>query len=132
MCNIPCKECSRKVYVNEVAFTDGTLILTLPDNISYNKQCKYCFVITTAIPNTVTRNAPVVAVVGDGTTQFPLLTRCGAAVLEQQLSSRRRYPFRVATSAAGGSLILLCDLPEVEDTTLAALNDAATTGGDGA
>ena len=127
MCNNSCNECSRKVYVNEVSFADNTLILTLPDTTTYSKQGKYCFVITTAIPNTVTRNSPVVAVIGAGTTQFPLLTRCGAAVLEQQLRSRQRYLFRVATSAAGGSLVLLGTLPCVENTTLPALNDA--TGG---
>lgn len=131
MCNTSCRDCPKLVYVNEVAFTDGTLILTLPETTSYNRGCQYCFIITTAIPNTVTRNAPVVAVIGTGTTQFPLLTRCGAAVLEQQLRSRTRYPFRVATSAAGGSLTILKQLPDVEDTTLAALNDAIE-GGDGA
>ena len=130
-CNRSCCECPRKVYVNTVAFTDGTLVLTLPDTQSYTDGCQYCFVITTAIPNTVTRNAPVAAVVGAGTVQFPLLTRCGAQVLEQQIDSRCRYPFRVVTTEAGGSLVILRDLPGVSRTTLAALNDA-TEGGAGA
>lgn len=121
-----CRECSRKVYVATTAFTDGNLVLTLPSTAAYNKGCKYCLIITTALPAGLTRNAPVVAVVGDGTTQFPLLTRCGAPVLEQQISPRRRYPVRVNTTASGGSLSVLCDLPEVDYTTLAALNDAGT------
>ena len=127
-CNQSCAECKRKIYVNTVAFTDGTLILTLPDDRSYTDGCQYCFVITTAIPDTVTRNAPVAAVVGAGTVQFPLLTRCGAQVLEQQITSRQRYPFRVSTTAAGGNLVILRALPCVERTTLDALNDAVEGG----
>lgn len=130
MCNSCCRECRRKVYINTVAFTDGSLVLTLPDNISYSNCGKYCFVITTDIPDTVTINAPVVAVVGDGTTQFPVLDRCGAQVVAQQINNRCRYPFRVSTSAAGGTITILSKLPCVQVTTLAALNDAE--GGAGA
>ena len=127
-CNRSCRECPKKVYVNTVAFTDGVLILTLPADKTYTDGRQYCFVITTSIPNTVTRNAPVAAVIGTGTVQYPLLTRCGAQVLEQQLTSRERYPFRVSTTAAGGNLVILRALPCVERTTLAALNDAAEGG----
>lgn len=127
-CNRSCRECPRKIYVNAVAFTGGTLVLTLPADRTYTDGCQYCFVITTAIPDTVTRNAPVAAVVGTGTVQFPLLTRCGTQVLEQQLTSRQRYPFRVSTTAAGGNLVILSCLPPVENTTLAALNDAVEGG----
>ena len=134
-CNGICAGCKQKVYVNTVTFTDGTLILTLPATTSYDNYCKYCFVITTALPDGITRDAPVVAIVEGGTVQFPLLTICGAQVLEQQINTRQRYPFRVATSAAGGSLTILRPLPIVETTTLAALNDAeapADGGGGGA
>lgn len=127
-CNRSCRECHKKVYVNTVAFTDGVLILTLPADKTYTDGCQYCFVITTTIPNTVTRNAPVAAVIGTGTVQYPLLTRCGAQVLEQQLTSRERYPFRVSTTSVGGNLVILRALPCVERTTLAALNDAAEGG----
>ena len=127
-CNRSCRECPKKVYVNTVAFTDGVLILTLPADKTYTDGCQYCFVITTTIPNTVTRNAPVAAVIGTGTVQYPLLTRCGAQVLEQQLTSRERYPFRVSTTSVGGNLVILRALPCVERTTLAALNDAAEGG----
>lgn len=130
-CNRSCRECPRKIYVNTVAFTDGTLILTLPEGRDYSDGSRYCFVITTTIPDTVTRNAPVAAVIGAGTVQFPLLTRCGAQVLEQQITTRERYPFRVSTTTAGGNLIIMRELPWVERTTLASLN-AATEGGAGA
>lgn len=120
-----CKLCNRLAFINDVAFTDGVLILTLPETISYNDRERYCFVITTALPDGVTLNAPVAAVVGDGTTQFPLLTRSGDPVVSQQINVRRRYPVRINTTTAGGTLTILSDLPQVETTTLAALNDAA-------
>ena len=123
-----CDECRRKAYVSTVTFADGTLTLNLPDNISYTDGCKFCFVITTALPDGVTLNAPVVATVGTGATEFPVLDRCGAQVVAQQLRTRRRYPFRVSTNATSGSIVLLGCLPDVESTTLAALNDA-TEGG---
>lgn len=128
-CNRSCCGCPREVYISEVAFTAGALVLTLPEDESYDRGEKFCFLITTALPDGITRDAPVVAVVGDGTTQFPLLTVCGAQVVEQQIVPRKHYPFRVATSAAGGSLIILRPLPCVNAPTLAALNDAAAAGG---
>ena len=126
-CN-SCRECACKAYVNTVTFADGTLTLTLPDNISYTNGGRFCFIITTPLPDEATVNAPVVAVVGTGTTEFPVLDRCGAQVVAQQLRTRRRYPFRVSTNATSGSVVLLCDLPDVDNTVLAALNDAAEGG----
>lgn len=123
-CNNSCKVCRKLAFITDVAFTDGNLVLTLPDNISYDDGYQYCFVITTALPDGVTLNAPVVVVVGDGTTQFPVLCRCGNIVVSQQISTRRRYPFRVNTSAAAGSITILSTLPQVDTTTLASLNDA--------
>ncbi len=132
MCNCACSECPRKVYVSDITFADGTLTLNFPDTISYVNRCKYCFVLTTTIPDEATVNAPVVVTVGDGTVEFPLLDKCGAQVIVQQLRTRRRYKFRVETTATGGSVTILCCLPEVDGTTLAALNDAVAEGGAGA
>ena len=131
-CNAACRECSRKVYVSTITFADGTLTLNFPDTMSYVNRCKYCFVLTTDLPDAATVNAPVVVTVGAGTVEFPLLNKCGGQVTAQQLRTRRRYPFRVETTAAGGSIRLLCCLPEVDGTTLAALNDAVAEGGAGA
>lgn len=117
-----CNVCRRKLFVNSAAFEGGKLVLTLPEAAPYTKGSRYCLVITTALPADVTRDAPVVAVIGGGTTQYPLTTRCCTPVLEQQISPRKRYPVRVNTTAAGGSLTILCALPETDDTTLAALN----------
>ena len=126
------KLCDHFVVTTAVAFADGTLTLTLPDDITYGNCEKYCIVIRQTIPDTTTINAPVVAVIGTGTTEFPLLTRCGAPVVAQQVSTRHKYPVLVATTAAGGSLKVLRDLPYVESASLGALNDAVAEGGAGA
>lgn len=128
-CNRACKVCDRLAFVSDVTFATDTLTLNFPGTISYVNGCKYCFVLTTALPDAATVNAPVVATVGAGTTEFPLLDRCGAQVVAQQLRTRRRYPVRISTTAAGGSVTVLCGLPDVDSTTLAALNDAE--GGEG-
>lgn len=110
--------------VSAAAYADGVLTLTLPDNITYIDGRKYCIVIGQAIPATTTLTADVVAVIGAGTTEFPLLTRCGTAVTAQQISTRKRYPVRIDTTATGGTIKILCDLPCVDADTLNALNDA--------
>jgi 3-deoxy-D-manno-octulosonate 8-phosphate phosphatase KdsC-like HAD superfamily phosphatase len=92
--------------------------------VSYDNGEKYCIVVGQTIPAATTLNAPVVAVVGDGTTQFPLITRCGAPVVSQQISTRIKYPVCVTTSSTGGTLRVLRCLPEVEVFTLNSLNDA--------
>jgi len=118
------KLCPHFVVTTAVTFADGALTLTLPDDITYNNCEKYCIVVGQSIPDTATINAPVVAVVGAGTTTFPLVTRCGAPVVAQQVGTRHKYPVYVTTTATGGSFKVLCDLPCVETTTLNALNEA--------
>ena len=128
-CNSACKECDRKVYVSTITFAADTLTLNFPDTMSYVNGRKYCFVLTTPLPDAATVNAPVVVTVGDGTTEFPLLDRCGTQVVAQQLRTRRRYPFRVGTTATGGTVTLLCGLPDVDGATAFALNDVPEGGG---
>lgn len=70
-CNSACKECDRKVYVSAITFAADTLTLNFPDTMSYVNGRKYCFVLTTPLPDAATVNAPVVVTVGDGTTEFP-------------------------------------------------------------
>jgi len=118
------KLCSHFVITTAVAFADGTLTLTLPDDVTYGSCEKFCLVIGQALPDTVTLNAPVVAVIGAGTTTFPLITCCGAPVVAQQISTRRRYETVVTTTPTGGSFKVLSPLPCVESTTLNALNEA--------
>lgn len=123
------KLCPNFVITTAVAFAGDTLTITLPDDVTYTDGCRYCIVIGQAIPDATTLNAAVVAVVGDGTTTFPLLDNCGAPVLARQLSTRTKYPVRVNTTATGGSIKVLRQLPHVDTVTLNALNDAAAAGG---
>jgi len=118
------KLCPHFVITTAVAFADGTLTLTLPEDVTYGNCEKFCIVIGQTLPDTVTLNAPVVAVIGTGTTEIPLVNRCGAPVVAQQISTRRRYPTLVTTTSTGGTIKVLCDLPCVESTTLNALNEA--------
>lgn len=121
------KICPHFVVTTAVAFTDGSLVLTLPDDVTYSDNQKYCIVIGQTIPDTTTLNAPVVAVIGTGTTQFPL-TRCGSPVVSQQVSTRVKYPVIIKTTATGGSLAVLRELICVDNTTLNSLNSVVEGG----
>lgn len=125
------KICPRFAVTTAVTFANGVLSLTLPDTLTYSNGEKYCIVIGQTIPDTTTLNAPVVAVIGTGTTEFPLISRCGSPVVAQQVSTRVKYPVCVSTTATGGSLRVLRDLINVDAFTLNALN-AAPEGGAGA
>ena len=120
--------CPRFIMTTAVTFADGTLTLTLPDTVTYADRCRYCIVIAQALPDGVTLDADVVAVIGTGTTEFPLVDRCGAPVTAQQVFTRRRYPVLVSTTATGGTIRVLCGLPCIDGTSLNALNDAAEGG----
>lgn len=132
-CNRSCMECTNKVVATAATLIDGVLVLTLPADIRYANGCKYCFVFGTALPDGVPVNTPVAVVVGANPVQFPVLTRIGTQMVVQQLRTRWRYPFRVATTATAGSIVLLRCLDDFGAPVLAALNDAvAPAGGDGA
>lgn len=131
-CNRSCMECANKVVASAATLVDGVLVLTLPADVRYANDCKYCFVLGTALPDGVPINTPVAVAIGTGTVQFPVLTRCGTQMVVQQLRTRCRYPFRVATTATAGSIVLLKCLDDPGVPVLAALNDAtAPAGGDG-
>ena len=121
------KLCPHFVVTTAVAFTDGNLVLSLPDTVTYGDREKFCIVIGQTIPAATTLNAPVVAVIGAGTEQFGVL-RCGVPVVSQQVAVRTIYPVIVRTSTTTGSLNVLRELPRVDSTTLNSLNEA----GDGA
>lgn len=124
-CKYKCgKLCPNFVVTTAVAFAGGTLALTLPEDITYTDCHKYCIVIGQTIPDTTTLNADVVAVIGTGTVEFPLVTKCGTTVVAQQIGTRRKYPVSINTTATGGNIRVLCDLPCVDTTALGALNDA--------
>lgn len=132
-CNRSCMECANKVVATAATLIDGVLVLTLPADIRYANGCKYCFVLGTALPDGVPINTPVAVVVGTNPVQFPVVTCAGTQMVAQQLRTRWRFPFRVATTTTAGSIRLLRCLCDSGATVLAALNDAvAPGGGDGA
>ena len=127
-CNRSCMECANKVIATAATLIDGVLVLTLPGDIRYANRCKYCFVLGTTLPDGVPVNTPVAVVVGTNPVQFPVLTCAGTQMVVQQLRTRCRYPFRVATTATAGSIVLLRCLDNSGAPVLAALNDAVEGG----
>ena len=98
------KVCDHFVVTTAVTFADGTLTLTLPDDVTYGDGNHFCIVIGQTIPAETTINAPVVAVIGTGATEFPLLTRCGDPVVSQQVDVRRKYRINIIAVKNGNML----------------------------
>ena len=105
-CKNVCRLCNRLIISTAVAFTNGNLVITIPEG-SYNNNEKYCIVIAQAIPQTVTINAPVVIQIGAGTQLYPLTTRNCAAVTACGVRTRTKYSTIVQTSADSGVFRLL-------------------------
>lgn len=106
MCKTICKLCPRLVISQSVTYADGVLTVNLPAG-SYQNGCKYCIVIAQSIPATTIIGAPVVATIGTGTVQYPLV-KCNCKQLTAcALRTRTRYSVVVETTPTGGSLKLL-------------------------
>ena len=101
-CQTVCRLCNRLAISTAVAFTDGNLVITLPQ-ATYENGEKVCIVIAQAIPEETTITAPVVIQIGDGTVQYPLTTRCCAQVTACGVRTRTRYATNVITSATGAT-----------------------------
>ena len=106
VCQNVCKLCPRLAISTAVEFTEGNLVITLPQN-AYRNGEKVCIVIAQTIPEETTITAPVVIQIGDGTEQYPLTTRCCAQVTACGVRTRTRYATRVATSANGATFRML-------------------------
>lgn len=105
-CKPVCKLCDKLVLSQAVTFTGGNLVINLPAG-AYGNGCKYCIVVSQAIPAATTINAPVVVTIGDGTELYPLTNRCCAQVTACGIRTRTRYSTVVSTSATGGTFKLL-------------------------
>lgn len=105
-CKPICKLCDKLVISQAVTFTDGTLIINLPAG-SYNDGCKYCIVVSQAIPAETTINAPIVVTIGTGTVQYPLTNRCCSQLTACAIRTRTRYCTVVSTTPTGGTFKLL-------------------------
>ncbi len=125
-CNKSCKLCDRLILSQAVTFADDTLTINIPAG-AYNDGEKYCIVVAQPIPAATTITAPVVVTIGDGTVEYPLTTRCCAAVQACAIRTRTRYPVQVTTSATGGNFRVLSNLCCSPNNRLAAIDGTAPT-----
>ena len=114
MCNNSCNECSRKVYSSGVTIetVDGvdTLVIDVPQQSFSNGQ-RGCIVITQNIPVEATIVMPVaISIGGVVTTVYPLVSCDCSQVTAAMLRTRRRYPFRISTTATGAVFKILRNL----------------------
>lgn len=105
-CGYVQKLCDRLILSQAVTFADGTLTINLPAG-SYGDGCRYCIVVSQAIPAATTITAPVVITIGDGTEEYPLVNRCCAQVTACGIRTRTKYTTVVSTSATGGTFKML-------------------------
>lgn len=100
------KVCDKLVYSVAVTFTAPNLIINLPAG-SYEDGRQFCIVITEAIPETTTINAPVFFTIGTGTVLYPFVDCTGNQLTARNISTRYRFSVCVGTTATGGSFRLM-------------------------
>lgn len=105
-CKNVCRLCNRLIISTAVAFTDGSLVITIPQ-ANYENGEKYCIVVAQSIPQTTTINAPVAIQIGTGTQLYSLVTRDCEAVSACGIRTRTKYSTVVQTSATGGVFRML-------------------------
>lgn len=120
-CKNVCRLCDRLVISSSVAFTDGNLIINIPEG-SYRNGEKYCIIVAQTIPTTTTINAPVYITIGAGTTLYPLTNRCCAQITACGIRTRTKYSTVVVTNATGGSFRLLGQPACAPNNNLTAIN----------
>ena len=108
----PCYKqlCNRLVISQSVTFTDGNLVINIPQ-ANYQNNEKYCIVVAQTIPETTTVNAPVVITIGDGTTLYPLINNDCTGVVACSINTRTRYSVCVRTGVNDGVFALMKKLP---------------------
>ena len=129
-----CVYCKRFIVSEDVTFAAGVLTINLPAG-SYNDGQKYCILLNQPIPAEATIGAQVVITIGDGTVQYPVVTKCGVSITAPALRSRTLYPMCVATTATGGTFRILgktCCAPGDRLAAIDGTDAAAAGGGDGA
>lgn len=105
MCKNSCNECPRKVYSQSVTVvTVGetpTLVIDVPLQSFRNCQ-RGCLVIIQNIPTTATISMPVaISIGGDTTVVYPVVSCNCNQITACSLRTRKRYPFKVATTPTG-------------------------------
>ena len=100
-CNIQCL-CNHIVISQNVSFTNNQLQINLPEG-SYENNEKYCLVIAQDIPADTTIAADVVITIGDDTENtYALVNNNCVNIQAYQVSSRTKYPTKVATNIGEG------------------------------
>lgn len=106
-CKNTCRLCPNLVISTAVTFTAGTgLVITIPAG-SYNNNCKYCIVISQAIPAETTISAPVLIRIGTGTELYPLVSKSCRQITACGLRTRTKYSVCVETTATGAVFKML-------------------------
>ena len=97
------KLCENFVLSTSVTVVGTDLVVNIPA-ISCNHGC---LAIAQAIPDAATVNMPVVITIGDGTTQYTVVDKCGVPLTAGRLDTRWRYPFKFI-SAGTSSVFKIC------------------------
>lgn len=118
-----CRLCPRFIISLDITFTDGELVVNLPQR-AYENGTKYCIVLAQTIPAETVINAPVVFTIGDDTTTtYPFLNCDCTPIYASQVRKRRLYSTRVNTGVEEGvfKYIGRCCLPSNATTTIESL-----------
>lgn len=110
-CKNICKLCKRLILSTAVGYftADNTLRITLPAGV-YEDGEKYCIVVAQDIPAATTVNANVEILIGTGTAQYPLTTKCCEQVVAKAITTRTKYSTIVVTTPTTGAFRLIGDL----------------------
>lgn len=124
-CKNVCSLCPKLIISTAVTFTAGTgLIITIPEG-SYNNNCKYCIVISQAIPAETTISAPVLIRIGTGTELYPLVSKSCRQITACGVRTRTKYSVCVETTATGATFKMLGNPACQPNNNLRAVNGTA-------
>lgn len=134
MCNKSCNECLYKVYSSGISIvtvdTVPTLVIDVPPQSFKNCQ-RGCIVLTQNIPAEATITMPVaISIGGVTTTVYPVVSCDCSQVVACALRTRRRYPFKVATTPTGAVFKIknLSCAPNNNLSTIPVVETTDTTG----
>ena len=102
-----CGGCEHFIKTNSVTLVEDVLVLNIPQN-TYSNGEKACICIAQALP-VVTSAQTVAVTIGEATTQYPLITKCGNNVRADQVRSRKVYHTNVATDTES-FIVSKCEL----------------------
>ena len=99
----------KPIKTTAVAVSGTNLVLTIP-SMTFNNCEKYIICVAQAIPDTATNLMSVAIQIGDGTTLYPMVRRCGHYVYANQIKANQTYCLLVAADTqrfvvVGGNII---------------------------